>query len=104
MYDNDFGSLFDFPTSWFFLRGLCQQCGEPVPPNTDLPPYNVTEEEVEEAFIKWQHEQQERIFGYSSRKVSLKKLTPLARPQAVAPKPIQRYTPPAPRRLKGIDT
>ena len=84
-----FHDLFDFPMSYSFWRALCQQHDEPVPPNADIPPYNLTDEESDQAFIKWQDEQRELLFS--------------SKPLPARPEPIPMHAPPtAPKRLKGI--
>ena len=78
--------LYDFPMSHGCWRAMCQLHGEQVPPNVDVEPYTLTEEEHRQEFIKWQDEQH----GDSPILVS-----PL--------KPIPMHAPPAIKRLKAID-
>ncbi len=58
---------YDFPISHGHYRALCAMHGKPVPPNIDVLPYTMTPEQHRQQFIDWQCQQQEMMFGYSSK-------------------------------------
>lgn len=93
MNEQTWRDLFDFPISYDHYRALCQMYGEPVPPSVDNRKY-LTDEEFDQAFIKWQDEQRELVF-YGK---------PVFVPPPIKPKVLPKSSPPEkPKRLKGID-
>ncbi len=80
-------SDYDFPISHGHYRALQAMHGLPVSPNVDAEPYAMTEEEHHQKFIKWQYQQQEIAFGYSS------KGSTLLSKESKSPRPMYKHQP-----------